>query len=146
MWPGNPTARLIRTLLRVVADFARASQGIESHGRRPQPFARRRLRRGPQPRVPHVSHQNGLDADVYYPHPTVARRRLRGSPTSTCASRGPDRFVSAGARFVFVAPNTPLTGPAGVVQAAPCHDNHRHVRFAGGLIGNIPPGQLYQSI
>jgi hypothetical protein len=42
-----------------------------------------------------------------------------------------DRFVEAGAVRVYVGPNTGLTGPAGVVQAIPNHDNHLHVRIAG---------------
>ena len=83
------------------------------------------------PRVPHVSHQNGLDADVYYPR----RDRRETAPARVAdidlrlAQDLVDRFVAAGARFVFVGPNTPLTGPVGIVQAAPRHDNHLHVRL-----------------
>ena len=131
-WRRYATTRLIRTLLRVIADFARA-----------HPSAPRvtigdlsRPRGGDfgaahSPRVPHVSHQNGLDADLYYPR----RDRRETAPARVAdidlrlAQDLVDRFVAAGARFVFVGTNTPLTGPAGVVQAAPRHDNHLHVRL-----------------
>jgi murein endopeptidase len=80
----------------------------------------------------HVSHQNGLDADLYYPRldrkerppdrPAQIDRRL--------AQELVDRFVAAGAVKVFVGPNTGLTGPPDVVQALAHHDNHLHVRIA----------------
>jgi len=131
-WRRYATARLIRTLLRVVADFARA------HPKAPRVMVGDLSR--PQggdfgaahsPRMPHVSHQNGLDADVYYPR----RDRRETAPARVAdidlrlAQDLVDRFVAAGARFVFVGPNTPLTGPEGVVQVAPRHDNHLHVRL-----------------
>jgi hypothetical protein len=42
-----------------------------------------------------------------------------------------DRFVLAGAVKVYVGPNTGLTGPPGVVEAIPLHDNHLHARVPG---------------
>lgn len=79
----------------------------------------------------HVSHQNGLDVDVYYP-----RRdgRERGADSLDDIDIGlaqdlVDRFVAAGAQFVFVGPRTPLTGPARVVQPLFRHDDHLHVRL-----------------
>ncbi|MDP2713153.1 MAG: penicillin-insensitive murein endopeptidase [Solirubrobacteraceae bacterium] len=80
----------------------------------------------------HVSHQNGLDADIYYPR----RDRLERAPGSLrqidrkLAQDLVDRFVAAGAQFVFVGPGTGLTGPAGIVQPTPRHDDHLHVRLA----------------
>ena len=82
----------------------------------------------------HASHQNGLDADVYYPrldrrerpprHPSEVDRRL--------AQALVDGFVAAGAKFVFVGPRTGLRGPRRVVQVLPrYHDNHLHVRIRG---------------
>ena len=52
---------------------------------------------------------------------------------STCASPQDllDRFVAAGVDLVYVGPNTPLAGPAGVVIPLANHDNHMHVRIAG---------------
>jgi hypothetical protein len=79
----------------------------------------------------HVSHQNGLDVDVYYP-------RLDGIPRPPIATHQVDRrlaqdlldrFVAAGARMIFVGYSTGLHGPAGVVIPYPNHENHMHVRF-----------------
>jgi hypothetical protein len=79
----------------------------------------------------HVSHQNGLDIDVYYP-------RLDGTPRPPVASHQVDRrlaqdlldrFVAAGARMIFVGYSTGLHGPAGVVIPYPNHASHMHVRF-----------------
>ncbi len=80
----------------------------------------------------HSSHQNGLDADVYYP-----RRDRRNAPPRTIeqvdrrlAQRLVDLFVAAGAQTVLVGPNVGLHGPRGVVKRWPRHDNHLHVRIA----------------
>ena len=79
----------------------------------------------------HVSHQNGLDVDVYYPR---LDRRLRAplSPSQIdrrLAQDLLDRFVAAGAKIVFVGYSTDLRGPDGVVVPYPRHENHMHVRF-----------------
>jgi murein endopeptidase len=79
----------------------------------------------------HVSHQNGLDVDVYYPR----LDRHLSAPISTgqvdrrLAQDLLDRFVAAGARMVFVGYSTGLRGPGGVVVPYPNHENHMHVRF-----------------
>jgi hypothetical protein len=79
----------------------------------------------------HVSHQNGLDIDVYYPR----KDGKPTEPTSTdqidlaLAQDLVDRFVAAGAQFVFVGYSTPLRGPAGVVTPYRNHENHLHVRL-----------------
>ena len=79
----------------------------------------------------HVSHQNGLDADIYYP-------RLDGkledpvTPDNIDRALAQDlvnRFVAAGAQLVLVGFDTGLTGPSGVVVPYAGHDNHMHVRF-----------------
>ena len=79
----------------------------------------------------HVSHQNGLDADIYYP-----RRdgRERGPASVDQIDRDlaqdlVDRFVAAGAQFVFVGPGTRLAGPPAIVQPTIRHDDHMHVRL-----------------
>jgi penicillin-insensitive murein endopeptidase len=79
----------------------------------------------------HVSHQNGLDVDVYYPR----RDRRLVAPTATrqidrrLAQELLDRFLAAGAQVVFVGYSTGLSGPSGVVVPYPNHENHMHVRF-----------------
>ena len=80
----------------------------------------------------HVSHQNGLDVDVYFPR---RDRKLR-APTSTAqidhrlAQDLLERFLAAGAQHVFVGYATGLRGPAGTVVPWPGHEYHMHVRFA----------------
>jgi hypothetical protein len=82
----------------------------------------------------HVSHQNGLDVDVYYPR----RDGLERAPDAledidlALAQDLVDRFVAAGALLVFVGPRTGLTGPPAIVQPLARHDDHLHVR--------LPPG------
>ena len=82
----------------------------------------------------HVSHQNGLDVDVYYPR---LDRYLSAPITTSQVDRALaqdllDRFVSAGAQVIFVGYGTGLRG-SGVVVPYPNHENHMHVRFP-------PPG------
>jgi S-adenosylmethionine:tRNA-ribosyltransferase-isomerase (queuine synthetase) len=43
-----------------------------------------------------------------------------------------DRFVRAGARFVFVGLHVGLRGNRRIVQEIPLHDNHLHVRLPRG--------------
>jgi murein endopeptidase len=120
------TDRLVRLLLRVIAEYRAVHPeaprvGIGDLGRR---------RGGPFGPV-HATHQNGLDADVYYP-----RRDRRERPPTTAAQIDRrlaqdlvDRFVAAEAELVYVGPNTGFTGPPGVVQVLWNHDNHLHVRI-----------------
>jgi murein endopeptidase len=81
----------------------------------------------------HVSHQNGLDVDLYYPR----RDGREVAPESVSqidlrlAQDLVDRFVEAGAEKVFVGPNTGLTGPPDVVVPLSNHDNHLHARLPG---------------
>jgi hypothetical protein len=83
----------------------------------------------------HLSHQNGLDVDVYLPR---IDRHL-SAPTAPGQIDDPlaqdllDRFVAAGAQMIFVSPSTRLHGPADVVMSWPGHEYRMHVRFP-------PPG------
>jgi murein endopeptidase len=128
----NRTARLygtdalVRMVLDVVADYRRA------HPDAPRVVVGDLTRRGGGPIDEHVSHQSGLDVDVYYP-----RRDGRLRPPHTAAQIDVplaqelvDRFVAAGAKLVLVGYSTPLRGPDGVVMTWPNHDNHMHVRIA----------------
>jgi Penicillin-insensitive murein endopeptidase len=79
----------------------------------------------------HVSHQNGLDVDIYLPR---LDHRL-SAPTETGQIDYPlaqdlvNRFVAAGAQMIFVGIGSPLHGPGGVVIPYPNHEYHMHVRF-----------------
>ncbi len=79
----------------------------------------------------HASHQNGLDVDIQYPRRD--RRPIRPRRPSDVDMRLAqdlvDRFVAAGARYVFVGPRVRLRGPEGVVQPLVHHDDHLHVRL-----------------
>ena len=134
-WRRYATDRLIAVVLRIAADFARA----HPHAPRLTIGDLSRPRGGAfaaryRPGLLHASHQNGLDVDIYYPR----RDRRERAPARVgdidlgLSQDLVDRFVRAGAQFVFVGLNTPLTGPRRVVQALPRHDNHLHVR--------LPPG------
>ncbi|HVM17519.1 MAG TPA: penicillin-insensitive murein endopeptidase [Gaiellaceae bacterium] len=138
------TDRLVRTVLGVVRAYARANPDAPRVGigdlSRPEggPFDARFGvvgEFGPaRGYLGHVSHQNGLDVDVYYPRVDGAERapdRLE-DVDRVLAQQLVDLFVAAGAEFVFVGPRTGLTGPPGVVQPLARHDDHLHVR--------LPPG------
>jgi murein endopeptidase len=79
----------------------------------------------------HVSHQNGLDVDIYYPR---RDRKLR-APTASdqidtaLAQDLLNRFVAAGAQMIFVGYHAGLHGPSAVVIPYPNHEYHMHVRF-----------------
>jgi murein peptide amidase A len=128
LWAAD---RLVRTVLRVVDEYAAAHPdaprvGIGDLSRRNGgDFGTRFGWPG------HASHQNGLDVDVYYPRLDEREQGPR-KVTQIDARLSQDlvdRFVAAGATKVFVGPRTQLTGPRGVVEALPMHDNHLHVRL-----------------
>jgi hypothetical protein len=79
----------------------------------------------------HVSHQNGLDVDIYYPRLDGALRAPQ-SPSAIDRRLSQDlleRFIAARATMVFVGYHTGLHGPSKVVIPYPNHENHMHVRF-----------------
>lgn len=131
-WRRHGTDRLIRTILRVAAEHRAANPGaprvLIGDLSRPEGGDFGAAVSGG---LGHASHQNGLDVDVYYPR---RDRRLRRPHRVAQVDRAlaqdlVDRFVAAGAQFVFVGPNTGLTGPPGVVQPLAHHDDHLHVRL-----------------
>ena len=135
VWRRYATDRLIRVVLRVADEFARANPvaprlavGDLSRPRGGHFGARY------SSRPLHASHQNGLDVDIYYPRRDRREKAPRavGDIDVGLSQDLVDRFVRAGAQYVFVGPNTPLTGPRGIVQSVPRHDNHLHVRLAPG--------------
>jgi murein endopeptidase len=124
----------VRTALRVIEAYAAAHPGAPRVGvgdlSRPHGGHFGRGFGG----VGHVSHQNGLDIDIWCPLdgkerppavPPQINRRL--------AQVLVDRFVRAGAVLIFVGPNTGLRGPPGIVSPLAGHDNHLHVRLPPGV-------------
>ena len=125
------TAKLIATLQRVLAAFHAAHPELppvlvgdlsRPHG---GIFDKRFGGLG------HASHQNGLDADVYYPR---ADRLLRAPYRPdlidhALAQELVDRFVAAGVQFVFVGTRVGLHGPRKIVQVLAHHNDHMHVRI-----------------
>jgi murein endopeptidase len=129
-WRRWGTDRLVRVLLRVARSYGRAHPAAARMAigdlSRPQggDF-------GPRfGYIGHASHQNGLDADVYYPRRDNAERAPRGAGQidRVLSQELVDRFVAAGAALVLVGPSTGLAGPRVGVLAN--HDNHLHVRLA----------------
>jgi murein endopeptidase len=130
-WRRWGTDRLVRVLLRVAREFAAA------HPQAPRmaigDLSRPRggdfgIRFGP---IGHASHQNGLDADIYYPRADGRERapRAAGQIDRRLSQDLVDRFLAAGAEVIFVGPSTGLAGPPGRVQPLVNHDNHLHVRL-----------------
>ena len=130
-WRRVGSDRLVRMLVAVLEGFAAAHPDAPRIGvgdiSRPRggDFGIRYGRPG------HVSHQNGLDVDVYYPR-RDGRERPPARPAQidrALAQDLVDRFVRAGASRVFVGPRTGLGGPRTTVQRLEHHDNHLHVRL-----------------
>lgn len=130
-WRRWGTGKLVTVVARVLGDFRAAHPDAPRVGvgdlSRPHggEFGRRFGGRG------HVSHQNGLDADVYYPRLDRLERR---APVPELVDRPlaqdlVDRFVAAGAVKVFVGPRLSLHGPPRVVQPLDHHEDHLHVRI-----------------
>ena len=130
-WRRWGTARLVRTLLTVLAEYHAAHPDAPRVGigdlSRPHggPFGRRFGGLG------HASHQNGLDVDVYYPrrdHEEKQAFRV-GQIDRALAQDLVDRLVRTGAQKLFVGPHTGLHGPARIVRPLVHHDDHVHVRL-----------------
>jgi murein endopeptidase len=130
-WRRWATDRTIDRILTVLAEYRTANPGAPRVGiadlSRPNGgnFGKRFGGLG------HASHQNGTDADILYPrrdHQELAPSKASQIERSLSQDLV-DRFVAAGAEFVFVGPHTKLTGPRKVVEKLVYHDDHMHVRF-----------------
>jgi hypothetical protein len=117
--------RTIRTLLEVLAAYR------QEHPRAPAVVVGDISLRNGGSMDQHVSHQNGLDVDVYYPRRDgwLQAPRSISQIDRRLAQRLVDGFVEAGALVVFVGYGTGLAGPRDVVVPYPNHQNHMHVRF-----------------
>jgi Penicillin-insensitive murein endopeptidase/Zinc carboxypeptidase len=127
-WRRWGTARLVRVVLDVMRAYSHAHPNAPrlAIGDLSRP-------RGGHFGPKHVSHQNGLDVDVYYPR-LDRRERPPDRPDEidrALAQDLVDRFVRAGAVKVFVGPRTRLRGDPRIVQRLALHDNHLHVRIRG---------------
>jgi hypothetical protein len=130
-WRRWGTAKLVHTIVAVTTAYAKAHPhapkiGIadmsKPHG---GPFGAEKGSLG------HDSHQNGLDVDILYPRKSKGKGPPHGvgDIDHKLAQDLVNRFVRAGAQFVFVGPHTGLHGPPGVVQTLVYHDDHMHVRI-----------------
>jgi murein endopeptidase len=130
-WRRWGTDRLVRTVVDVVADYRLANMLAPRVGigdlSRPHggSFGMRFGGLG------HMSHQNGLDVDVYYPRlDGLERRAYKPSQVDReLAQDLLDRFVAAGARTIYTGPSVGLKGPRKVVEPLVHHDDHMHVRL-----------------
>jgi murein endopeptidase len=130
-WRRWGTDRLVRTVVDVLAQYRLANPfaprvGVGDLSRRHGgEFGMRFGGLG------HMSHQNGLDADVYYPRlDGLERRPYKPAQVDLALAQDlVDRFVAAGARTVYVGPSLPLKGPRKVVEPLVHHDDHLHVRL-----------------
>lgn len=79
----------------------------------------------------HMTHQNGLDVDFYYPRRDgLELRPFRpGQVDRRLAQELVDRFARAGAHVIYVGPRLGLHGRRGVVVPLVHHDDHLHVRI-----------------
>ncbi len=78
----------------------------------------------------HVSHQNGLDADIRLPRRDGVEGRSNPANYDQAKTQELVNFlVSQGAEYVFYGPSLQVSGPAGRVMVWPNHDDHLHVRF-----------------
>jgi murein endopeptidase len=125
------TAKLLRTLRAVLADYHRAHptalQVLIGDLSRPHGGVFDKRFGG----LGHASHQNGLDVDVYYPR-NDGRLLAPIRPDQierTLAQDLLDRFVAAGVQYVFIGTRTGLHGPRRRVQVIPHHNDHMHVRI-----------------
>ena len=130
-WRRWGTDRLVQTLLDVLAGYRAARPEVPRVGiadlSRPHGGGFGKNFGG----LGHSSHQNGLDADVLYPRRDGLERRAWAPELvdEELSQDLVDRFVAAGAVYVFTGPRLNLRGPPKVVVKLSHHDDHLHVRI-----------------
>jgi murein endopeptidase len=133
-WRRWGTDRLLRVILRAASSYR------AEHPMAPPPLVGDLSRPhggdfGPQyGSIGHMTHQNGLDVDVYYPRLDRRDRAARrvDQVDLRLAQSLVSHFLRAGARTVLVGPSTGLRGPAGRVKVLVNHDDHLHARIDPG--------------
>jgi murein endopeptidase len=122
---------LLRRTLRVLAEYRWANPGAPRVG-----IGDLSRRHGGEfgPRfggLGHMTHQNGLDVDLYYPRGDgLERRPFRpGQVDIELSQELVDRFVEHRAQVIYVGPHMRLRGPRRVVIPLVQHDDHLHVRI-----------------
>ncbi len=90
----------------------------------------------------HLSHQTGLDVDVYYPRLDGLERAARrpDQVDVVAAQELVDRFVAWGAVKIFVGPDLALHGPRNIVSKLVYHDDHLHVRLSARRVNRPVAG------
>jgi murein endopeptidase len=130
-WRRWGTDGLVRTVLEVIGEYRVANPGAPRVGiadlSRPHGGNFGKQFGG----LGHASHQNGRDVDILYPRVDgLERRPYSPAVVDTALAQDlVDRFVGAGAAYVFTGPRLPLRGPRGVVVRLVHHDDHMHVRI-----------------
>ncbi len=131
-WRRHGTDRLVGLLERVARAHARAHPGAPpmvigdlSRPRGGDFGARYGI-------VGHTSHQNGLDADVYYPRRDgrAAPPDRRGDVDRRLARSLTRRFLAAGAERILVSPTLAVGSPGRGLRIVAGHEDHLHVRIA----------------
>jgi murein endopeptidase len=125
------TDRLVALVERVARQYAAAHRGAAPIG-----IADMSLQHGGRigaygMSLGHKSHQNGLDVDVLLPREDgcLCRAESPDQIDYVLAQDLANRFVRAGAQYVFTGVIVPLTGPSNVVIPLFGHDDHIHVRI-----------------
>jgi murein endopeptidase len=130
-WRRWGTDVLVRRTLRVVAEYRAAHPeaprvGIGDLSRRHGGHF------GPEfGGLGHMTHQNGLDVDLYYPRRDgLERRPFRPDQVDRRLAQDlVDRFAAHRAQVIYVGPSLRLHGPRDVVAPLVHHDDHLHVRI-----------------
>jgi protein MpaA len=142
-WRRWGSDRLLRMLLQVIDDYAAAHPEAARVGigdlSRPHGGVFDKRFGG----LGHASHQNGLDADVYYPR-SDGQELASTRPAQIEHALSQDlvnRFVAAGAVKIFVGPHVGLRGPHKIVQRLIYHDDHMHVRVGPDPKRRFPIGR-----
>jgi murein endopeptidase len=79
----------------------------------------------------HASHQNGLDVDILYPRRDRSERPVHfvSEIDLPAAQDLLNRFLAAGAQYVFIGYRVGTRGPWPRVQRIANHEDHMHVRI-----------------